>query len=472
MPEDRDDLPTPPLWLSLVPVAFLVGFLFLSVVYLAELELTTHVPLILAAVVAAIVASRLGLRWLDIQEGMEKGIHKAIGACLILLVIGMLVGSWIQSGIVPTMIFYGLKLLTPSIFLLATCIVCALVSLATGSSWSTAATVGIALIGVGQGLGIPRPRVAGAIISGAYFGDKMSPLSDTTNLAPAMAGAQLFDHIRHMLFTTGPSLLVSLVIFGLLGIGAEGKLDTVQVDGILAALQKGFVLHPLLLVPPLGVIALVVLRLPAVPALIAGWLLGSVLAVAVQGASAGQALAVSYSGMASDTGHKLVDSLLSRGGLSSMFGTVILILCALSFGGVMERAGMLRTLAGAVLKLARGVGGLVLATVFTCLGMNVLGSDQYLAIVIPGRMYRDAYQIAGLKPVNLSRALEDSGTLTSVLIPWNTCGAFMIATLGLAPWTYVPFCFLNLLNPVISVFYAFTGITMRRLDDQQPSTST
>ena len=467
-PDNRDDLPTPPLWLSLVPVGFLVGFLFLSVVYLAKLELTTHVPLILAAVVASIVAWRLGLRWLDIQEGMEKGIHKAIGACLILLIIGMLVGSWIQSGIVPTMIFYGLKLLTPSIFLLATCVICALVSLATGSSWSTAATVGIALIGVGQGLGLPRPRVAGAIISGAYFGDKMSPLSDTTNLAPAMAGAQLFDHIRHMLYTTGPSLVISLIIFGLLGIGAEGELDTVQVDGIVAALGKGFVLHPLLLLPPLGVIAMVVLRIPALPALIAGWLLGSVLAVAVQGQSAGQALAVSYAGVLSKTGHELVDSLLSRGGLSSMFSTVILILCALSFGGVMERAGMLQALAGAVLRLARGTGGLVLATVCTCLGMNVLGSDQYLAIVIPGRMYRDAYEIAGLKPVNLSRALEDSGTLTSVLIPWNTCGAFMIATLSLSPWTYVPYCFLNLLNPLISVFYGFTGITMHKLDPREP----
>ena len=471
-PEDRDVTPSPPLWLSLIPVVFLVGSLIYSVVYLADLELTNHVPLVLSAVVAALLSWRLGLSWPSIQQGIEQGIHQAIGACLILLTIGMLVGSWIQSGIVPTMIFYGLKLLTPSIFLLATCVICALVSLATGSSWSTAATVGIALIGVGQGLGLPRPRVAGAIISGAYFGDKMSPLSDTTNLAPAMAGAELFDHIRHMLLTTGPSMLVSLVIFGMLGIGAEGKLDTAQVDGIVTALGEGFVLHPMLLLPPLGVIAMVVLRIPALPALITGWLLGSVLAVVVQGQSAGQALAVSYAGVVSKTGHELVDSLLSRGGLSSMFSTVILILCALSFGGVMERAGMLQTLAGAVLRLARGVGGLVMATVFTCLGMNVLGSDQYLAIVIPGRMYRDAYQMAGLKPVNLSRALEDSGTLTSVLIPWNTCGAFMIATLNLAPWTYVPFCFLNLLNPLISIFYGVTGITMTRLDEEEGTSTT
>ncbi len=464
MPDSQNSTPSPALWVSLIPVGFLVASLFGSVVAFSELELTTHIPLIMGTVVAALVAWRLGLNWMSIQEGMEKGIHKAIGACLILLVIGLLVGSWIQSGIVPSMIFYGLKLLTPSIFLLATCAVCALVSLATGSSWSTAATVGIALIGVGQGLGIPRHRVAGAIISGAYFGDKMSPLSDTTNLAPAMAGANLFDHIRHMFLTTGPSLAVSLVIFGLLGLGSSGDLDTSQVDGIFGALEKGFVISPLLLLPPLGVIAMVILRTPALPALIGGFMLGAVLAATVQGQSLGQVLTVSYAGMTAETGHKLVDSLLSRGGLSSMFSTVVLVLCALSFGGVMERAGMLETLAAAVLKLARGVGGLVSATVATCIGMNVLGSDQYLAIVIPGRMFRDAYLDLGLAPKNLSRALEDSGTLTSVLIPWNTCGAFMIATLGLQPWTYVPFCFLNLLNPLISIFYGFTGITMVKKD--------
>ncbi len=466
MPDNQPPTPRPPLWVSLIPVGFLVAALFGSVVQYKELELSSHIPLIFSTVIAALVAWRLGLPWLAIQEGMEKGIHKAIGACLILLVIGMLVGSWIQSGIVPTMIFYGLKLLTPSIFLLATCAICALVSLATGSSWSTAATVGIALIGVGQGLGVPRHRVAGAIISGAYFGDKMSPLSDTTNLAPAMAGAQLFDHIRHMIYTTGPSLVISLIIFGLLGIGASGKMDTAQVAAIFAALGKGFVLHPMLLLPPLGVIAMVILRTPALPALIGGYMLGAILAFAVQGQTLGQVLSVSYAGMTADTGLKLVDGLLSRGGLSSMFSTVVLVLCALSFGGVMERAGMLETLAGAVLKLARGMGGLVTATVATCIGMNVLGSDQYLAIVIPGRMFRDAYQQIGLAPKNLSRALEDSGTLTSVLIPWNTCGAFMIATLNLDPWTYVPFCFLNLLNPLISMFYGITGITMTPIEKE------
>jgi NhaC family Na+:H+ antiporter len=447
-----------------VPVALLVAALWLAVVHFKHLHLTTHIPLVLAAVVASLVAMVLGYRWLEILEGMEQGIQKAIGACLILLVIGLLVGSWIQSGIVPSMIYYGLKLLSPSIFLVASCVICALVSLATGSSWSTAATVGIALIGVGEGLGLSRPMVAGAIISGAYFGDKMSPLSDTTNLAPAMAGADLFDHIRHMVFTTGPSLVIALVLFSVLGFGAGGAMDARQVDAIFAALERGFTIHPLLLLPPAGVILMVILRVPPLPALIAGWVLGALIALVVQGQDAGQILLASYAGVKVDTGLELVNDLLNRGGLSSMFSTVILVVCALSFGGVMEKSRMLESIAGSVLRLARGVGGLVLATLLSCIGMNILASDQYLAIVVPGRMYREAYQEMGLAPKNLSRALEDSGTLTSVLIPWNTCGAFMIATLSLHPWTYVPYCFLNLINPLVSAVYGFTGLTITRLE--------
>ena len=455
----------PGLPIALIPVAFLVGALWLAVVHLREHELSTHIPLIFGAAVAAIVALALGHRWKAIEEGMVKGIGLAMNAILILMVIGLLVATWIQAGIVPAMIAYGLDLLSPPVFLTAACVICALVSLATGSSWSTAATVGIALIGVGEGLGIPRPMVAGAIISGAYFGDKMSPLSDTTNLAPAMAGARLFDHVRHMVFTTGPSLVVALVAFTLLGIGRGGEMDTSKVDAIRTAIESSYVVSPLLLLPPLLVIAMVILRLPALPALLGGVVLGGVLAWAVQGNEPGAILAAAYDGVKLESGSELVDKLLSRGGLSSMFSTVALIICALSFGGVMEKAGMLEAIAGAILRLARGVGGLVAATLVTCMGMNVLASDQYLAIVVPGRMYREAYEKKGLAPRNLSRALEDSGTLTSVLIPWNTCGAFMIATLDLDPWTYVPFCFLNLLNPVISAFYGFTGITMKKLEE-------
>lgn len=458
--DESTETELPPLWKSLLPVAFLIGTLWLSVVHYAQLELTTHVPLVLATVVASGVSLWLGLSFRDIEEGMVKGIGLALRACVILLVIGLLVGSWIQAGIVPSMVYYGLELLSPAVFLVASCAICSVVSLATGSSWSTAATVGIALMGVGEGLGVPKPMIAGAIISGAYFGDKLSPLSDTTNLAPAMAGANLFEHIRHMLYTTVPSLLIALVLYAILGHGQGGNLDTSQIDGILTALEKGYTISPLLLLPPLLIIAMVIKKVPALPALMGGFGIGAVLAGAVQHQSVGEILAVSYAGVEATTGHTLVDELLSRGGLSSMFSTVVLIICALSFGGVMERSGMLASIANGILRLARGTGGLVLATLCTCIGMNVLASDQYLAIVVPGRMYRSAYKKRNLAAINLSRALEDSGTLTSVLIPWNTCGAFMIATLGLEPWTYVPFCFLNLTNPLLSAFYGFTGITM------------
>lgn len=463
--EEEQKIERPHLLVALIPVVFLVGALWLSVVHFRELELTAHVPLVLAAIVASFVAWRQGLSYKEIQKGMTQGISLALGAVLILLVIGLLVATWIQAGIVPAMIAYGLEMLSPSIFLAAACIICALVALGTGSSWSTAATVGIALIGIGEGLGVPRHMVAGAIISGAYFGDKMSPLSDTTNLAPAMAGADLFDHVRHMVYTTGPSLVIALIAYSFLGWGIGGEIDTAAVDGIRTAISSGYTIHPLLLLPPLLVIVMVVLRLPALPALIGGVALGAVLAWLVQGASAGEILQATYSGVTAETGNATVDRLLSRGGLSSMFSTVALIICAMCFGGVMERARMLESIASSILKLARGIGGLVGATVATCIGMNLLAADQYLAIVIPGRMYREAYEKRKLAPKNLSRVLEDSGTLTSVLIPWNTCGAFMIATLELDPWTYVPFCFLNLLNPLISVFYGITGITMHKVDD-------
>jgi NhaC family Na+:H+ antiporter len=451
------------LWVALIPVVFLVAVLWLSVVHYQSWELTAHIPLVLATAVACLVALRLGYSWSELEEGMFHGIGLATKAILILMVIGILVATWIQAGIVPTMIAYGLDVLSPRVFLPAACLICAFVSLASGSSWSTAATVGLALVGVGEGLGIPRPMIAGAIISGAYFGDKMSPLSDTTNLAPAMVGADLFEHIRHMALTTGPSLIIALVGFSFLGWGFDGAVNAEQISELRLVLEQGFMIHPLLLAAPLLVVGAVVLRLPALPSLGAGALLGAAVARWVQGASIPAIIQAGYQGFASQTGHEFVDGLLSRGGLSSMLSTVALIMCAMCFGGVMERAGLLQALARGILRLARGTGGLVVATIATCVGMNILAAEQYLAIVVPGRMFRRSYVERGLAPVNLSRALEDSATLTSVLIPWNTCGAFMIATLGLAPWTYVPYCFLNLVNPFVSAFYGFTGLTMRRL---------
>jgi NhaC family Na+:H+ antiporter len=389
----------------------------------------------------------------------------SMGAIIILMGIVMVIGTWIQAGVVPAMIYYGLKVLSPSIFLIATLLICSIVSLATGSSWTTAGTVGIALMGVGMGLGIPAPMVGGAIISGGYFGDKMSPLSDTTNLAPAMAGADLFDHIRHMIYTTGPSYIISLILFGILGMQyAGGNLDQITINAMLEGLSTNFNITPVLLLLPLIVIGIVVMKTPAIPGLFGGALLGGVFGMIFQGATLGDVVGALHYGFEISTGMEALDSLLNRGGMDSMMWTISLILCAMIFGGVMEKTGMLQAIAGGILKIANSTGNLVVATIITAILMNMGAGDQYLAIVIPGRMFKDAYDERGLAPKNLSRVLEDSATLTSPLIPWNTCGAFMIGTLGLTPWTYVPFCFLNLLNPLVSIFYGYTGITMHKVE--------
>lgn len=448
---------------SLIPVALMMLFLGVSILKYGS---SPHIPLIGGTAVAAIVAMRIGYSWNELEDGLIHGITLALKACLILMIIGTLIGTWILSGIVPTMIFWGLKLLSPSIFLVATCLICSLVSLSTGSSWSTAGTVGIALIGVGQGLGVPLPMVAGAIISGAYFGDKMSPLSDTTNLAPAMAGTDLFTHIRHMVYTTGPSLIISLIIYAILGMRySSAEMHTENVEKILTTLQANFDLNILLLLPPLLVIVMVIKKIPALPALVGGALIGGIFAAIFQGTDAGTIINVAFSGFVSETGFEMVDTLLSRGGMESMLNTVALIICALSFGGVMEKARMLESIASAILKVAKSTGSLVLATISTCISMNFIAPDQFLSIVVPGRMYKDAFEKRGLHPKNLSRCLEDSGTLSSPLIPWNTCGAFMGATLGVSPFLYLPFAFLNLINPMVSIFYGFTGITMHKIDE-------
>jgi NhaC family Na+:H+ antiporter len=407
---------------------------------------------------------RLGYTWKDLEEGVVNTIKMSMQAILILMVIGMVIGAWILSGTVPALIYYGLQILSPAIFLTAACLICCVVSLATGSSWTTAGTVGVALIGVATGLGIPLPMAAGAVISGAYFGDKMSPLSDTTNLAPAMAGANLFDHIKHMAFTTGPSLLIALVLYTILGLRFAGKeLDASSISVITDTLKATFNINPLLLIPPVIVIILVVRKFPALPGLLVGAILGSIFAAIFQsGISLGGIIDNLHYGYASETGVEVVDELLSRGGLDSMMWTVSLILCAMAFGGVMEKAGFLEVLAKKLLSFAKGTGGLVLATEVSCVFTNAVAGDQYLSLVLPGRMFKTAFDEAGLAPKNLSRCLEDAGTITSPFFVWNTCGAFMYGALGVHPAAYAIYAFLNWINPIVSIFYGFTGITMEK----------
>ena len=454
-----------PLVIALIPVILLVFALSIVIIVFQQ---QPHMPLIFATAVAATIAVIRKHSWKEVQAGMVHGIMLAMDAILILMVVGMMIGTWILGGIVPAMIFYGLKVLSPSIFLVATLLICSIVSLGTGSSWSTAGTVGVALIGVGKGLGIPLPMVAGAIISGSYFGDKMSPLSDTTNLAPAVAGTDIFSHIRHMVYTTTPAYLFAIVMYAIIGLRfAGGNLETQNIEVILSTIKSSFFIHPIMLLPPCLVILMVIKKIPPLPALLGGVVLGGIFAGLTQSASLAEILQAAFSGFVSESGVSMVDDLLTRGGLMSMMETVALIICALSFGGIMEKTGMLESIAAALIRRVKRTGSLVATTVFSCIGMNAIASDQYIAIVIPGRMYKTAFDKRGLHPKNLSRCLEDSGTLTSSLIPWNSGGAYMYATLGVYPLAYLPFAFLNIATPLISMFYGYTGITMEKKETQK-----
>jgi len=483
MPSESN-VPMPGILQALVPVLFLILLLAVSVVLFGDGSSggPNQIALILSAMVAVLMGIRAGYTWKDMEQAMVHGISLAMGAIFILLVVGSLIGTWMLSGVVPTMIYYGLQILHPSIFYLACCLVCALVAVSTGSSWSTAGTVGIALVGIAQALGLNPAIAAGAIISGAYFGDKLSPLSDTTNLAPAMAGTDLFTHIRHMLWTTVPSLVIACILFLLIGLFGKGSSGEVDLDAFLTGLSNHFEIEWYLLLLPVAVIVMVMRKVPAFPALLIGALAGGLLAMIAQqdavltyaGDAEGGFLTLLkgawmalFDGFSISTGNEDLDSLLSRGGMSSMLNTIWLIISAMMFGAAMEKTRMLEVLAGGILGLAKSTGLMVTSTLATCVGMNVIASDQYIAIVLPGRMFRAEFEKRRLAPQNLSRCLEDSGTLTSVLVPWNTCGAYMAGTLGVATGAYWYFCFFNLLNPLISAFYGFTGISMTRLDETE-----
>lgn len=460
------------LGISLIPIVSLMVFLYVGI---SIFEQDPHIPLIGGSVVAVVVAVfGLGARWEDLEDGILKTINMGMQAVIILMIIGMLIGAWIFGGIVPALIFYGLKVLSPGIFLVATLILCSIVSLATGSSWTTTGTVGVALIGVAAGLGIPAPIAAGAIVSGAYFGDKMSPLSDTTNLAPAMAGATLFDHIKHMIYTTGPSYIIALIVFGIITRRFAGQeLDAVAIDQLLTVLTDNFNISLLMVIPPILVIAMVVLKVPAVPGLIGGVILGAIFAIVFQGAEVGSLLEVLQEGYVFEVAENateaeiMVSDLLTNGGLQSMMWTVSLIICALTFGGILESTGMLEVLAGFLLKFAKSTGSLVAVTIFSSIFINVIASDQYLSLVIPGRMYKDAYAERGLSPRNLSRTLEDGGTITSALVPWNTCGAYMTTALGVPTIEYIPYAVLNYINPIIAILWAYLGLFQMPMTDEE-----
>lgn len=465
--------------IALLPILFLISLLSLNVHYYSDDSLSgpNQMALLLSAAFCAILSVNRGASWAELLEGIRSSINEALPALLILLLIGSLAGTWLVSGIVPAMIYYGLQIVNPTYFLVAACIVSAIISIATGSSWSTIATVGVALLGIGQVLGISEAMVAGSIISGAYFGDKMSPLSDTTNLAPAMAGTDLITHIRYMTYTTLPSITITLIIFLILGFNLDVTNSSVNISIILKALDSKFIITPWLFSVPLIVIALIIKKVPAIPALLAGTLLGGLSAMIFQPdiiSELGKSehfLKASFitimDAMSRDvsivTNNSMINDLLSTGGMYGMLNTVWLIICAMCFGGVMEASGFLYKLSMTLMKLASNTASLIATTTGTCIFFNMTASDQYLAIVVPGKMFKDSFKDQGLAPENLSRTLEDAGTVTSVLIPWNTCGATQASVLGVSTLTYLPYCFFNIISPFMTMLYAIIGYKIRKI---------
>jgi len=460
----------PSLTQAIIPIAVLVVLLVAAISLFGDNAIAgpNQMALLMAAACAAIIGRSNGHSWDELTSSINRGIHNAMGAIVILLSVGSLIGVWILAGTVPSMIYFGLSLLNAEWFYLSACIISALVSISIGSSWTTAGTIGVGLMGVAITMGLSEAMAAGAIISGAYFGDKMSPLSDTTNLAPSVSGSDLFTHIRHLVWTTLPSFAIALIFFALAG-DANSQADLDNLQAIAALIDDKFNVGWYLLIP-LPVLLYVVSRpLPALPSIWIGIFVGVLFVVVFQmdnatllaGASDVDVTAV-FSGVwialtdgfSMTSGVSEVDDLLSKGGMSSMLNTVWLIMCAMSFGGLMERVGLLEALVSEILKIARSTQSLISSVIISAFASNLITSDQYISIVLPGRMFRSAFERMRLHPVNLSRALEDGGTVTSPLVPWNSCGAYMSATLGVATVSYAPFAVFCLVNPLVAILSA------------------
>ena len=471
---------TPSFLQSITPIIFLVVMLSINVFIFGDLSLdgSNQIVLILSGGLASIIAYFNGVKWKILQEGMVSNINSAIPSLIILLLVGALAGSWMISGIVPSMIYYGIQILSPDIFLLASCIICIIVSLATGSSWTTSATIGIALMGVGKSLGVDDGFIAGAVLSGAYFGDKMSPLSDTTNLAPAVSGTTLFKHIRYLSYTTIPSIIICLLILlisGFLFVEPSSFENSLIVS---ESIKEKFFISPILFFPPSVVIFLIYKKVSAIPALFFGIVLGVLFAIIFQSniiyeisldgrknwISIFSGVMISlYGNVSIETSNEMVTDLLTSSGMFGMLSTIWLIFSAMIFGGAMEKGGFLSKIANTILNQVKSTGSLVTSTAGSCIFFNITASDQYLSIVIPGKMYSNFYKERGLAPENLSRTLEDSGRVTSVLIPWNTCGAYHSSVLGVSTLTYLPYCFFNIISPFMTVLFAYLKIKIKRL---------
>lgn len=460
------------MWQVLICVVFTLGVICYSIFFSYG---EAHMPMILAAALVAIVGALNGWKWSVMEKGMIQGINRSMQANLILLTVGILVSTWKAGGIIPSMIYYGLNIINPSLFLVTAALLCTIVSLVIGSSYTTAGTIGVAMIGIAIGLGINPALAAGAVVSGAYTGDKMSPMSDTTNMAPAVSGSNIFDHIKHMVWTVTPSYVIALVLWFILGRGSapSGDVQMEMKDILQDAIQNEFVVSPLLMLPVVFLLAAVVLKIPALPAMFVGVVMGLFCMGVVQHIPVADWFNImhyGYTSISSDiplSGDYTVASVVGGGGFDGMLWTVSIVLCSMSFAGVLEATGMLGQLVDAILKVAKTNGLLIMTTVLTCLFINLLCADQYLAIILPGRMYKTAFEDRKLKAKNLSRCLEDSGTLTSPLIPWNVCGATMTGFLGVKTVQYAPYAFVNYICPIVSIIYGFTGFTIEKMSDEE-----
>jgi Na+:H+ antiporter, NhaC family len=458
----QQDIPF--LW-ALFPLLVMIVTMAVTII---RFEGTPHIPLIVGTITAGLVAHFHGHSWKNMEEGMYQGIRLALPAMLIIILVGLIIATWIGGGIIASLIYYGLKIMTPSLFLVSICLICCVVSLAIGSSWSTMGTIGVAGMGIGISMGIPAPFVAGAIISGAYFGDKMSPLSDTTNLASGVTETDLFEHIRHMFYTTIPGLVIALSFYFFAGMQFSAhNIQDGNIQTMISTLEKHFVISPWLLLVPMLVIFLVAKKVPALPALAVGVLSGFICQVFVQGDPAGDAIRAMYDGYTIESGQAWVDELFNRGGIESMMYTVSLTIVAMTFGGIMESTGMQKALVNQILKFAKSAKSLIPTTILSSFVTNVTAAEQYISILLPSRMFASAYKKRNLHSKNLSRALEDGGTVTSALVPWNTCGVFITSTLGVNTFQYAPYAIFNYTVPVIGILLAVLGVKVAGLNRKE-----
>lgn len=455
------------LWEALLSIFILMVIMAYSMVVL---KADPQIPFVITLIVTSLIARRAGITWVELEKSIIDAISSVMQAVLILIIVGLVIGAWIQGGIVPSLIYYGLKIINPRYFLVTIYLVCSVVSIATGTSWTTVGTLGVAAMGMSEGLGIPLPITAGTVIAASYLGDKISPLSDTSNLHSAIAKVNLFDHVKHMLYTTVPSFIICLGIYAYLGFKyAPVKSVTLdKINIITETLSESFLIHPLLMLPVLMVFIMIVFKVEAIPGIMSMALIGSVCAVAFQGATIAEVVQALHYGFNLNTGVDIVDQLLTRGGMDSMMWTVSLIICAVAYGGVLEGSGVLKVLVEHILKFIKRDGTLIMSSVVSCIVLNIIAVDNYVAAVITGSMFHEAYVERGLDPLNLARCLADGAGITSPLIPWNTCGIVMYGMLGISAAEYGPYALLSWVTPIVTIVFGYLGIATKRLPKEAP----